>query len=172
MNLGRTVIEWMKRFEDAQRTIKVAGSSLTPQMRQILQLNGIYSPSATQPKQGYININQEGNEQSYLKGAKYTLLITEGELTETDADSKIAQIEKVSKLTNTPAPLELILNYVDMDESLKTKWMQIQEQQQKMQQALLKDKIDKEQQKLDTQKANVLTKTLPKETITHNEEPK
>ena len=59
-----------------------------------------------------------------------------------------------------------------MDESLKTKWMQIQEQQQKMQQALLKDKIDKEQQKLDTQKANVLTKTLPKETITHNEEPK
>ena len=171
MNLGRTVIEWMKRFEDAQRTIKVAGSSLTPQMRQILQLNGIYSPSATQPKQGYININQEGNEQSYLKGAKYTLLITEGELTETDADSKIAQIEKVSKLTNTPAPLELILNYVDMDESLKTKWMQIQEQQQKMQQALLKDKIDKEQQKLDTQKANVLTKTLPKETITHNVEP-
>ena len=159
--VGRVVLTWIGKYETAARTIKVGGSSLSPEMQQLLGQHQIYSPSKTQPGAGYVKMNEEGNEQSYLKDAKFELLVTEGELTETDADAKIVQLMTYQKITQAPVPPEVILQFIKMDDSLKQKLIAAFKAQQEQQQKMLQTQMGMKQQELDTKKAGVLAQTLP-----------
>ena len=159
--VGSVALTWIGKFEDAERTIKVGGSSLSPEMQQLLAQHQIYTPSQTQPGAGYVKINSEGNEQSYLKDAKFELLVTEGELTETDADSKIVQLMTYQKITQAPVPPEVVLQFIKMDDSLKQKLIAANKKQQEQQQKMFEYEMKMKQQELDTKKAGVLAKTLP-----------
>ena len=95
---------------------------------------------------------------SYLKDAKLELQITEGELTESDRDQKLKQVLVISQITGTPPPIELVLEYSDMDYSTKQKWMKAAEEQKQQQQQMMAQQQKNTEDKRNIEKAKVLQK--------------
>lgn len=159
--VGEVVLDWMGKFETGKRTIKVMGDSIDPQMKQLLQQKQLYRESQRNDGQGFVTLNDEDNEESYLKDARLELVVSEGELTETDNDQKLAQLMAYSKITGSPVPPDVVLQYMKMDYSLKNKLKQAQQQQAQQQQAQMQAEMQMQQDKNNIEKAKVLTR-VPK----------
>jgi hypothetical protein len=157
--VGEVVLEWKGLFQNVERTIKVAGGSLSQEMRMLLQQNNLYADSQVHPGTGYVKIPEQ-NGMSYLKDAKLELLITEGELTETDRDTKLKQVLMIGQITGTPPPIELVLEYSDMDYSAKQKWMKAAQEQKQQQQEMMAQQQKNVQDKRNIEKAKVLQKGI------------
>ena len=155
--VGEVILDWIGKYETGKRTMKVSGESLDPKMKELLQQQGLFQPSTRDDGQGYVSMNVEGNQSSYLKDAKFELLVTEGELTESDRNQKLAQLAAYQQITGAPVPPEVLLQYMPMDFSLKTKLIQAFQQQQQMAQQQQAKEDNLEQQKVDVKKAQVLT---------------
>ena len=157
--VGEVVIEWKSLFQNTERMIKVAGGSLSPEMKQLLEQNKLYSEPNKTTGTGYVRVPDNDGE-SYLAHAKLELIVTEGALSETDRDTKLKQVLAVSQITGTPPPMDLILEYMDMDYSTKQKWLEAEKKQQAQQQAMLAQQQRNVETKQNIDKAKVLDRSL------------
>lgn len=161
-HVGQVVLDWIGKYQTAERTVKVAGDSLDDQMKALLMEKKVYEDSKNRPGTGFAYINQKGNPDSYLKDARLELVISEGELTETDADQKLLQLLTYQKITGAPLPPEVVLQFVKMDSSLKQKLIQAAQAQAQMQAEQMKVAQGMEQEKLNIEKARLLQDGMPK----------
>ena len=155
-HVGQVVLDWIGIYQTAERTVKVAGDSLDEQMKALLIENKVYEQSKNKPGTGFAYINQKGNPDSYLKDARLELVISEGELTEIDADQKLNQLLAYQKITGAPLPPEVVLQFIKMDSSLKNKIREAYQAQAQQQQQQVKQVMDMEREKLNIEKAKVL----------------
>jgi hypothetical protein len=114
-SVGKNILWWLEHYETAEDVIKVQGGALTPEMIQLLTQNGIYTPSQFQKDgTGWVTVNQEGNELSYLRDAQFELYVTEAALSDTDKQMKLINYENaiqgIPMLMQTPT---FISEYLD-----------------------------------------------------------
>lgn len=157
--VGENLLWWIQHYTDAERTIKMQGGELSPEMLQLLQQNGIYSPS-NQSVGGYLKINH--NELSFLKNADLELLVTETDLSDTERQMKFLQYIELLKinpnLMNAPVFMQMLLETADISHEDKQKliqWLNQQAQIQAQQQAQMQQQ---QAQSLQFQQANELAK--------------
>lgn len=86
--VGRNILWWLQHYETAQDVIRVQGGTLTPEMIELLQQGGIYKPSKFDKDSGYLTINQEGNELSYLKDSSFELEVSEQAMSDNEKNSQ------------------------------------------------------------------------------------
>lgn len=148
--MGEFALFLHKEYDTAQKQIKVQGAELTPEMLQLLNQNGIVSPSQVDDSM-YIKMN-EGI--SFLKDADLELTVTEASLTETEKEIKYLQLLEMGRanqaLWQVPAYIMMLLEFnPDVSNKLKKQLIQgIQEYNQQQQ--------DLQQQELNIKKAAVL----------------
>ncbi len=160
-DFGEKYLWWVAHFEDAERTVRVAGAALTKEMRAVLVQQGLFQESKTKPGTGYVTLNKEGYAQSYLKDANFELLVTEAQLSETDRQAKFQQMQGWLQLYGPQSvPPEVMAEFMDLDFTLKQKLINAAEQAQKMQQQLLATKVDQKQQEINVKKADVVRKGI------------
>lgn len=160
--VGRNILWWIRHYEEAEDVIRVQGGALTPEMIQLLQENGIYEPSKLNDGSGFVSINKEGHELSYLKDSEFELEVSEEAMSDSERHAKllIATEQERSDPTLTQIPEWKIykIGLMDIPQSEKYKIIEgikrqiKQVQQQQMQQ----DQI--EAQKLNLEKANIINK--------------
>ena len=155
-HVGQVVLDWIGIYQTAERTVKVAGDSLDDQMKALLTRKKVYEQSENRPGTGFAYINQKDNPDSYMKDARLELVISEGELTEIDADQKLNQLLAYQKITGAPLPSEVVLQFIKMDSSLKNKIREAYQAQAQQQQQQVKQVMDMEREKLNIEKAKVL----------------
>ena len=154
-SVGRNILWWLEHYETAEDVIKVQGGALTPEMIKLLQENNIYSPSQfSKDGSGYVRINQEENELSYLKNSSFELFVTEAELSETDKQMRLANYNQALQndpmLQQSPTFMRIRL------EAMNLKQSEIQMIEQERQQAIEQAKQQAEQaQKLEQDRLNV-----------------
>jgi hypothetical protein len=161
-HVGQVVLDWIGKYQDAERTVKVAGDSLDDQMKALLIEKKVYEQSKNRPGTGFAFINQKGNPDSFLKDARLELVISEGELTETDSEQKLLQLLTYQKITGAPLPPEVVLQFIKMDASLKNKLVEASRAQAQAQQQQLQQAMGMEKEKMNIEKAKVLQDGMPK----------
>lgn len=114
------VIEYLRKYETYERTIKVIGGALTPQMVQILQAMQIYLPGINGGGDGYVKIYSSQNKMTYLDDFEFELSITEDELTDTERMTKYLMVVEAEQqdpnLRKLPSWMMLKLRYMDIPE--------------------------------------------------------
>jgi hypothetical protein len=118
LDLGNKLIWFLKKYDTAQHIIKVHGSDLRPEMIQILQQHNLYEASSIKKHDGYLTVNQEGNELSYLDNAEFEILVSQSELTETQRQMKQAEL-RAFKEAGYVIPAEVWMEFSDMDYDIK-----------------------------------------------------
>jgi hypothetical protein len=157
--VGEVTLEWKSLFQNYERMVKVGGSSLTQEMIALLRQNNLYEESKVHAGTGFVKIPDQNGE-SYLKSAKLELLVTEGELTESDRSEKLKQVLAISQITGTPPPVSLVLQYSDMDYSAKQEWQKAADEQKAQQQAIMQQQQQNVEDKRNIEKAKVLQKGI------------
>jgi hypothetical protein len=157
--VGEVVLEWKSLYQNVERMIKVGGGSLTPEMIELLRQNNLYTESKVHVGTGFVKI-PEKNGESYLAHAKLELMVTEGELTESDRSEKLKQLLVIQQMTGTPPPIDLVLEYSDLEYSVKQKWVKAAAEQKAQQQAMLAQQQKNVDTKHGIEKAKVLDKSL------------
>lgn len=160
--VGQVVLDWIGKYQTAERTIKVAGNTIEPEIKQLLMEKKLYQESSRSSTAGFAYVNQEGNPDSYLADARLELVISEGELTETDADQKLLQLLAYQKATGAPLPPDVVLQFIKMDASLKNKLIKAFQQQMQAAQEQAQQVQGMEQEKLNIEKARLLQDGMPK----------
>lgn len=131
--LGECALWFIKEYDSAERQIKVQGGELTPEMLQLLNSNGIVTPSQTSDNL-YIKVNS-GIE--FLRDAELELTVTEAALTETEKEFKYIQLLEMGRsnplMWQMPTYLQMLLEY-NPDISSRMKKQLIGEMQQYNQQ--------------------------------------
>lgn len=95
--VGRNILWWLRHYETAEDVIRVQGGALSPEMLQLLEKNGIYAPSQFSKGDGYITLNQEGNELSYLADSKFELEVTEEAMSDNEKRAHLLTAMEVEK---------------------------------------------------------------------------
>ncbi len=127
-SMGELALWMISEFDTAERQIKIQGEELTPEMLQLLQQDGVFTPSQIDSQKGFLTINRGGIPS--LKDADFELVVTESSLTETEKEFKYLQILEAGKfiptLQSLPTYTELLLKY-NPDISSKDRNQLIQE---------------------------------------------
>ncbi len=166
-DLGKKVLWFMKKYDNAPYIMRVEGGALSMQMLQLLKQNGIFSPSIENPNAGYLSLNQDYT--NYLETSDYDIEITEESMTENKKELEFGVMIKIEeshpeyKMSKTwnELLLERLPNisfedrYKIIQEVEQAKQAQAQQAQQQAGQAQ-----QFQQQKLNTDKAKVLSNTL------------
>jgi hypothetical protein len=113
-SLGECVLDYIKRYDSAERMIKVHGDALSPEMIQLLQQNDIkMQGSALDKKNMFIEVNS-GNV-PILRDAEIDLVVTETKLTETERDVKFARLAEWGranpKIASLPSFNKILMSY-------------------------------------------------------------
>ena len=85
-SVGEMILWFEQEFDTAERQIKIQGDELTPEMLQLLQQDGIFTPSQINPEKGFVNVNKGGIP--FLKDAEFELVVTEASLTDSEKEFK------------------------------------------------------------------------------------
>lgn len=170
---GRNILDWLERYETAEDVIRVQGGALTPEMIELLTKNGIYAPSQFKKGEGYVTVNQDGNEDSYLKDSSYELDVSEEALSDNEKHQHFAvalEAEKVDPtLQASPSWGEYKLSLMDIPQDLRYKIIEerkeqmrkAEEQQQKMEQMAQQQMLkadERAKQEMDLKKAEIINK--------------
>lgn len=135
-DLMRKVTWYIKKYDTEKQIIRTEGGNLTPEMVQLLQQNGIYSPSVNQRGVGYLSLNQPDNPESWLNDAEVDITITESELSETARQARFDEVRRFAELSPGSITPDIFLEFSDMDYSVKERIKQNWEKQQQQQQAM------------------------------------
>lgn len=149
-NVGEKLLHWIGKYETGERTLRVLGGSLSPEMYQVLRQRGLLKPSLSEPGGGYITIDNPAEIAPGLDSQEFELIVTQVPLSENARQEKLRQLIEMNKAYPNAVPLEVMLEYFDMDWSLKQK---VLSQYRQNQEALLK----LEGEKLNIEKAKILT---------------
>ena len=95
--VGRNILWWLQHHETAEDVIRVQGGALTQEMMQLLEQNGVYKPSQFSKGDGYLTINEEGNELSYLADSKFELEVTEEAMSDNEKRAHLLTAMEVEK---------------------------------------------------------------------------
>lgn len=135
-DVGSKALYFHSLYDTAERTFKVHGASLTPEMMQVLQGQGLYAPSNVKPGIGYLTINKQSAPISYLDDFHYELVVTEAELSDTQREQKYAELMLYNEIFPGTLTPEVVLEFMSMEYSLKQKLIQNFNSQAQMMQAL------------------------------------
>lgn len=162
-DFGKKVLWFMKKYDNAPYIMRVEGGALTPEMIELLQKQGIYSPSMKNKDNGFVKLNAGG--ENYLETSDYDLDIVEESLTDNKKEIEynlMAQMEQVDpsltlSTTWRRKKIEKItsLSYEDRAAIIK-EIEEAQQQQAEAQQQQIQEEADKKQQELNIKKAQVI----------------
>lgn len=116
LDLGKKLLWWFKKYDTSERVVKIAGESLTPQMKQFLENNGALTSSQIEENAGYVKINPGGT--SHLLNAKLELEVAETAYSESERQKKLNELmaaaEMNPQIAQIPKFNELALKYIDV----------------------------------------------------------
>jgi len=157
--VGENIISWVNLYENAERVIKIEGEDLSPEMMQLLKENNIDIKSRYDGG-GYIKANDENNELTFLKDAKFELEIIEVALTETMRAMKRMEVFEAEKqnpmLNQSPAWNAYKLEVMDIPHDVRTKVLQETQQIMQAQAQSAQQAQEIETQKLRNDTARVM----------------
>ena len=162
----------IREYETTERTIKVQGSSLKPELQQYLIQTGVMKPSLLKPNEGYIT-----TKMTFLRDSDFELVVSDTQFSENQRDEKFNKLVALNQLFPGVVPVQAFLENTNLDYSTKQmiieQFMNVQQQQQ--QQAMLQQEQSNadnnlRQQDLNLKKAQALMSYNPpmtesKETI-------
>lgn len=124
-SMGEFALFLHKEYDTAERQIKVQGAELTPEMLQLLNSNGIITPSQADSDSMYVKIGGI----DFLKDAELELTVTEAALTESEKEFKYLQLLEMGRsnqaLWQMPPYVMMLLQYnSDVPEKLKKELIQ------------------------------------------------
>jgi len=152
--LGEFALYLHKEFDTVERQIKIQGAELSPEMLQVLNSNGISTPSQTDPESMFVKVGGI----DFLKDAELELTVTEAALTKNEKEFKYLQLLEMGRanqmLWQMPAYVMMLLEYnPDISSRMKKELIDQIKQYNEQQQQL-------EQQKLNVEKAGILQKGI------------
>jgi hypothetical protein len=149
-SLGEFALYLHKEFDTAERQMKVQGAELTPEMIQMLNQNGVITPSQSDPDSMFVKVGGI----DFLKDADLELTVTEAALTESEKEFKYMQLLEMGRSNPTlwqmPAYTMMLLDY-NTDVPERTKKQLIQQIQE-----FNKAQAQAEQEERNIKKAEVL----------------
>lgn len=147
-DLGEKLLWWFNKYDTAERVIKVGGGELNPEMIQLLQQSGGYTPSMSEPNGGYVKINS--NPLTIFKDAEFELLVSDSPYSETVKNQKFAKLailsQTVPNIQTIPEYTRLLLETQDIDYDSRQKLLQGLENQMKAQAEMAQAEIAQKQQ--------------------------
>lgn len=109
--MGEFALYLHKEYDTVERQIKVQGAELTPEMLQLLNSNGIVTPSQTDQDSMYVKVGGI----DFLKDVELELTVTEASLTESEKEFKYMQLLEMGRanqiLWQMPAYIMMLLEY-------------------------------------------------------------
>lgn len=120
-DVGMKLMWYLKKYDTAERVIKVHGGTLSPEMMQLLQSQGAYQQSVTEPNAGYVSMNKPGVPLTYLNDFEFELLVTESELSETQREQRFQELVLINSLFPGVVTPDIILEFSPIAYSLKQK---------------------------------------------------
>ncbi len=95
-NLGENLLSWIKKFGSIDRTIRVSGDELTPEMIELLRKNNVFNESAVFDG-GYAKLSDPNNELTFLQDAEFELEVKDSELSD---EEKLIKRQQLAELMN------------------------------------------------------------------------
>ena len=146
---GENILWWIREYENEEDTIKVAGGALSPEMRALLEEDGLFEPSKKNDGTGFVTLNQGGI--SYLKDAEVELLVREEGMTETMREKRYNQLTDLGRddptMVQSPTFRRLRLEAMDIAHTDKEKIIEeteaMKKQQEQMAQAAMQQEAKK-----------------------------
>lgn len=146
---GENILWWIREYENEEDTIKVSGGALSPQMRELLEQEGLFQPSKKDEGSGFVTLNQGGI--SYLKDAEVELLVREEGMTETMREKRYNQLKDAGRenplLVQSPTYNQLLMEAMDLGHTDKEKIVKEVEEIRKEQQEVIKQNQNIEREK-------------------------
>ena len=159
-DIMKKVLWFLAKYDTEAYIMKVHGGELSPEMIQLLQEKNIYEPSKNNRGTGYLKMNQEGNELSYLRDFDYDITITESELSDTMQELRLSQLEGFNKVVPGVITPDIFLEFMPLDYSIKEKIKKTFEQRQQTQQQSQQKAEQLENDKIDVSKINAVGKVM------------
>jgi len=136
-NLGKLVWKMAGEVYTEDRQIRIMGESLSVKMKEIMTQNKTYTPSEIEPEAyGYLNLGQLPKS---IQSTTVDIVIDKVEASATDRLAKFASLvsmnEYMIKAGYQPLPIEVILEYSNLDYTDKQKLIAYETEQKQMQQA-------------------------------------
>lgn len=94
-DLGTKLLWWFRKYDTAERIIKIGGSQMDENMLKMLEQMGIYIPSQTSRGAGYLAVN---TPITHLADAEFELKVMEAELSETAREKKLGQLALLASM--------------------------------------------------------------------------
>lgn len=176
VNVGKNILWWLQHYETAEDVIRVQGGALSDEMIALLQKNGIYAPSQMSKGGGFLTINKEGNELSYLADSSFELEVSEEALSDSEKHAKFliaSEQEKADpiflqsnswrkyKISLLDIPQEIRHNILQEIDEAQKQQQQAQQMAMQAQQQQNADKLNIEQQRINTEKAKIISGAQP-----------
>lgn len=173
-DLGTKALWHLKKYDTAPAVIKIHGGSISEELMGLLQEEQIFVPSKMKPGSGYLKINQ-GSPLSYIYDADLELTVTEAELSETQRQSRFAELMMFAKVYGAP-PVEAWLENSPMSYTMKQKMIEYFKQQQMVQAQAAQEEANLEKAKVlisdKGQVINAATSVYNKQQQSKNPQPK
>ena len=94
-DLGTKLLWWFRKYDTAERVIKIGGSQMGEKMLGMLQQMGVYTPSQTSRGTGYLKVN---TPLTHLKDAEFELKVIESQLSESAREKKLGQLALLAQM--------------------------------------------------------------------------
>jgi hypothetical protein len=109
--MGEFALYLHSEFDTVERQIKVQGGELSPEMMQVLNGNGIVTPSQTEEDSVYVKVGGI----DFLKDAELELTVTEAALTSSEKESQYLQLLEMGRanqaLWQMPAYILMLMEF-------------------------------------------------------------
>lgn len=89
--VGMKCLKMAAMFETAEQTIRIESEDLSPEIREILKREQLFKGRANGVG-GFVTINSELNQLSYLQDAEFDLIVTEAPLTDSQKAANFTQM--------------------------------------------------------------------------------
>jgi hypothetical protein len=170
LNFGRRVVQFMQRHYDQETMFKVLGSAFTEEVMQMLQDNGMYEKSATNPSSGYVVVNKDGHQP--LGDSDLIVHVTTQNAKLNDDQYKIQQMGAYQQLTQLPLPEDMVADKLGFNPTEKQKLIkkadEFRQQQAQMQQLQMAQAQAQMQMQQQAQTADNMHKTATTLLDVHN----
>lgn len=168
-NLGRKAIIYHAHFINNEQTIRVSGSDLTPEMKQLLMNDGLFIPSQRTKNHGYLTINKKGYPHSFIIDDDLEITIGTAPLTETEKEAKFVMLQEARqndpRLANSIVYYELMLqNMPNLDEGMRQALLEEYKAQIQAEQAQAEKESQREDMKLQIQMFKAMSDSSAKGT--------
>ena len=154
-DLGQKILWFLKKYDTAERIIKIGGGDISPEMVQLLMQKGLAQQSTQDRGSVYVKANAEETGIHFLDDMDYELLVSEDILSETSKEKRMQQMmlaeQQNPNLVQSKEWMRLRLETMDFPYHDRQKLLQEFEQ-------LIQQQQQMQQQELDIKKADVLTK--------------